>query len=134
MKVDGSCHCGQIAFEAELDPDRVRLCHCSDCQSLTGSAFRVAAPCDESAFKLLLGEPKFYVKVAESGARRLQAFCGNCGSPLYATSDGNAGGRTFGIRVGVLRQRDQLPPKHQIWHRSALQWLPPLPGQVHEEQ
>ena len=44
MKVDGACHCGRITFEAEIDPERVRICHCSDCQVLSGSAFRITAP------------------------------------------------------------------------------------------
>jgi hypothetical protein len=40
MKVTGRCHCGQISFEAEVDPATVRVCHCTDCQTLTGTAFR----------------------------------------------------------------------------------------------
>ena len=40
MKVTGRCHCGQISFEAEIDPAQVRICHCTDCQTLTGTAFR----------------------------------------------------------------------------------------------
>ena len=36
MKVTGSCHCGQITYEAEVDPETVRVCHCTDCQKLTG--------------------------------------------------------------------------------------------------
>jgi hypothetical protein len=39
MKIDGGCHCGAIAYEAEVDPDRVGICHCTDCQQLTGTAF-----------------------------------------------------------------------------------------------
>ena len=41
MKIDGSCHCGAIRYEAEVDPGGVSICHCTDCQKLTGSAFRV---------------------------------------------------------------------------------------------
>ncbi|MDX2155995.1 MAG: GFA family protein [Hyphomicrobiaceae bacterium] len=134
MKIDGACHCGAIAFEAEIDPARVRVCHCTDCQTLSGTAFRVVAPCDEQAFRLLRGEPKVYVKFAESGSRRLQAFCGDCGSPIYATSDEPAGNRTFGIRVGVVAQRHELTPRRQFWHRSALPWLPDLPGAIAETQ
>jgi len=40
MKVSGRCYCGQISFEAEIQPDKVRVCHCTDCQTLSGSAFR----------------------------------------------------------------------------------------------
>lgn len=132
MKVDGSCHCGRIAFEADIDPDRVRVCHCSDCQTFSGSAFRVTAPTPEASFRLLKGAPKQYIKTAESGAARLQAFCGDCGSAIYATSMGDD--RTFGIRVGILKQRDQLAPKRQFWCRSRLGWLPELPGTVFEKQ
>jgi hypothetical protein len=133
MRVDGSCHCGQITFEAEIDPDRVRVCHCTDCQSLSGSAFRIAAPTSEANFRLLTGAPKLYTKTAESGAPRMQAFCGECGSPIYATSV-IGDDRTFGIRVGTLRQRDQLVPRRQFWCRSKLPWLPKLPGEVFEGQ
>ena len=44
MKVHGSCHCGDIGYEAEVDPAQVGICSCTDCQMLTGSAFRVSVP------------------------------------------------------------------------------------------
>ena len=44
MKVDGACHCGAITVEGEIDPERVTICHCTDCQTSTGSAFRVSVP------------------------------------------------------------------------------------------
>ena len=134
MKVDGSCHCGKIRFEANIDPDRVRICHCADCQSLSGSAFRIVAPTSEQSFNLLSGTPKLYTKrTAESGAARIQAFCADCGSSIYATSPAGDK-RTFGIRVGTLRQREQLPPKRQFWCRSQLPWMPRLPGDVFDSQ
>ena len=33
MKIHGSCTCGFITFEAEADPEKVAICHCTDCQS-----------------------------------------------------------------------------------------------------
>ena len=133
MKVDGACHCGAITFEAEIDPARIRICHCTDCQTLSGSAFRIIAPIPEAAFRLLCGTPKLYVKTAESGAARVQAFCGDCGTPLYATSAAGED-RRFGLRVGALRQRAELVPDRQFWHRSRLPWLPELPGEAVERQ
>ena len=40
MQIDGQCHCGSITFEAEVDPEEVSGCHCTDCQTLTGSPMR----------------------------------------------------------------------------------------------
>ena len=73
MKIDGSCHCGSITYTAEIDPENVGICHCTDCQTLSGSAFRISVRANKEAFNLQ-GQPKIYVKAAESGARRSQAF------------------------------------------------------------
>ena len=81
MKITGGCHCGAISYKAEVDPGAVSVCHCTDCQALTGSAFRVVVPAKREAFKLT-GQPKIYVKTGESGRKRAQGFCGNCGSPI----------------------------------------------------
>src|SRR5690606_38626071 len=77
LKIDGRCHCGRISFSAEVDPERVAVCHCTDCQTLSGSPFRVAVPAPIEHFELR-GEPKRYVKIAQSGNRRVQAFCPEC--------------------------------------------------------
>ena len=84
MKIDGHCHCGQITFEAEVDPTALTICHCTDCQTLTGSAFRINIPAPAEHFVLRSGMPKSYVKTAESGNKRRHAFCGDCGTPIYA--------------------------------------------------
>jgi hypothetical protein len=122
MKVDGQCHCGAIAFEAEIDPAQISICHCTDCQILTGTAFRTSVPVPAAQFKLLRGEPKSYVKTADSGNRRRQGFCGTCGTPIYAcAAEGDP--PSYSVRVGALTQRAALTPRKQIWHRSALGWV-----------
>jgi hypothetical protein len=128
MKIDGACHCGQISYEADVDPDKVLICHCTDCQALSGTAFRTVLPIPESKFRLLSGTPKVYVKIGESGNRREQTFCGDCGSPLYAAPADLDGERVLNLRLGTARQRHDLVPKLQVWHRSALGWLPEISG------
>jgi len=44
LRVHGSCHCGAISYEATVDTERVTICHCTDCQNLTGTAYRVSVP------------------------------------------------------------------------------------------
>lgn len=126
MKIDGRCHCGALTYEAEIDPGKVVVCHCTDCQTLSGSAFRVSVPSQGDTFKFLSGRPKVYVKTAESGAKREQAFCSDCGTPIYASAPG--GVPPFSIRVGTIRQRNDLVPKKQVWFRSAQRWLTGLSG------
>jgi len=126
MKVDGGCHCGRIAYEAEVDPNAVGICHCTDCQTLTGSAYRVSVPAPAASFRLLRGEPKVYLKTADSGTRRAHAFCADCGSPIYAAAPQDT--PTYSLRVGALRQRAELPPRRRIWCRSALPWSLDLAG------
>ena len=123
MQIDGACHCGLVSFTAQIDPTRVMVCHCSDCQILSGSPFRavVAAPLDTF---VLRGQPKSYVKVAESGNRRAQVFCPDCATPLYATAPENA--TSVIIRLGCVTQCGQLVPAAQIWQQSAMPWLPEL--------
>jgi len=132
MLVHGHCHCGAIRYEAEVDPERVTICHCSDCQSLTGSAYRVTVRAEKDAFHLRAGEPKVYVKVGDSGARRAQAFCANCGSPLYTYSADKL--LRYGLRVGCLDERHALPPKVQVWCRSALAWAMDVQGLPRRER
>ena len=125
MKIDGGCHCGAITYEAEIDPAKVGICHCTDCQTLSGSAFRTILPVPAADFRILTGAPKIYVKIGDSGAKRAQAFCGDCGAPIYA-SDAGPAPKAYNIRLGTARQRDQLAPTWQCWCRSALDWLPEI--------
>ena len=127
MKVQGSCHCGQITYGAEIDPERVSLCNCTDCQMLTGSAFRVSVPAPKGRFHLLTGTPRTYVKTAESGAKRIHAFCFNCGTPIYSCANVDDP-PSYSLRVGCLTQRAQLPPKKRIWQKSALEWAQNVSG------
>ena len=134
MKIDGSCHCGAIKIEGEADPEKTTICHCTDCQAGTGSAFRVSVPVPGANFKMI-GEPATYLKTtAESGKPRLQAFCSRCGSPIYSTTPGDGPQPSYMVRVGILRQRSQFTPKRQNWFRSALPWVTGLAALAKNEK
>ena len=122
MKIDGSCVCGHISYEAEVDPGKVGLCNCTDCQKFSGGAFRVGVPAPDLNFQLLSGALKVFVKTAESGGKREQAFCPECGTHLYSTSVGD-GPKVFRLRTSTANQRDQLVPVDQGWMQSRQGWL-----------
>jgi hypothetical protein len=126
MHIDGQCHCGRVAYQAEIDPAKVSICHCTDCQALTGSPYRVTVICSESDVRLTGAAPKIYGKRGDNGRIRNQHFCGDCGSPLFTSGEG--GVDDFGIRWGSIRQRGELKPVRQIWCRSAAPWINDLAG------
>ena len=120
MHISGQCHCGAISFTAVVDPKKVIACHCKDCQILSGAPFRAVLPTPADDVSLV-GNPKQYVKVAASGNRRVPAFCGECGTQLYATEPDFP--KTLNIRLGCVNEREQLSPSVQIWGNSAVPWL-----------
>lgn len=133
MQINGGCHCGAVTFTAQIDPSRVMVCHCTDCQVLSGAPFRavVAAAFESLAVR---GATKSYIKVAQSGNRRAQVFCPECATPLWATAPENP--TSVIIRLGCVAQRAQLAPAAQIWQRSAMPWLAglsALPGSPQQQ-
>ncbi|MGK9214459.1 GFA family protein [Neorhizobium petrolearium] len=105
MNIDGACQCGKITYEAEVNPQDVAICHCTDCQRLTGTAYRVTVSTQHSQFKITSGDR----------------------SPIYTTGEHEDAGQV-GIRLGTVNQRQELKPRSQIWCSSALAWAQDLTG------
>ena len=135
MKIDGVCHCGEIAWEAEIDPARVVVCHCTDCQVMGGGAFLWGVPLPVADFTLLKGTPRAYRKQGSSGAWRRLHFCATCSTPLYGTED--QAPHTLSLRLGSCRQARELSPRLQLWCSSKLGWvdqIDSLPGMEDQPQ
>lgn len=124
MHIDGRCHCGKVTYVAEVEPDAVSICHCTDCQVLCGSPWRASIQTTQLTFTG--APPKIYVKTAASGNRRAQAFCGDCGSQIYSSTAENPD--KWNLRLGAIVQRAQLTPNAQHWRKSALPWASDITG------
>lgn len=112
MKIDGRCHCGYVTFEAEANPETTTICNCTDCQTLSGAPLRAIIITNPGTFVLLSGKLTI----------RLQAFCPHCGTAIYATSTGDEP-KAYNVRLGALRQRNELMPRRQIFVRSQQPWV-----------
>lgn len=124
IDIDGACLCGHIRYEARIDRSKIRLCHCTQCQEQSATAFRIAVLVERENFRLLGGEPKAYVKTAESGKSRALTFCPECGTSIYGCSPTDP--KVYSLRLGTARQRADLVPVLQMWTRSAMPWLSAL--------
>ena len=110
MKITGSCYCGEIKYQAQSQNNNVLVCHCSDCQRMSSGPFRAVIMAEPNSVVFTKGEPKEYVKTAQSG------------TTLYATNEAKAD-RVYGLRIGAVDQRDEFTPAAQIWSQSTLTWL-----------
>ena len=127
MNIDGRCHCGRVTYQALIDPSLVRICHCVDCQSLTGSAYRVTVRASQKDVTITSGTPRIYTRYGDNGLKRFQYFCDECGSPLFTNGEGEDSA-IWGIRWGSITQRKALTPSSQIWRRSAADWVDNIEG------
>lgn len=138
MEVHGACHCRAIEFTAHIDPSRVVLCHCTDCQVMSGGPYRSIAQANEDEFKLLKGALTLYHKVGDSGNSRELGFCNLCGSHIYATSyakdHDSKSNRILGLRAGTLAEAGELPPKLQVWCQSLIPWAQDITGLPQKER
>jgi len=129
VQITGSCFCGEIAYEAEIDEGAVAICHCRDCQVFSGSAFRTSGIVPPDRFRISRGTPKHFDKVADSGAVRRMLFCGECGTHLCSLpKDGE--GAFVSIRVATSDQFEMLTPVAEVFCASRVAWQPGLEGTV----
>ena len=122
MNITGRCYCGDIQYQAETQSNHIVVCHCTDCQRMSSGPFRAVVVTLPNTLTFTQGEPKEYVKTAQSGNKRAQGFCSNCGTALYATNEAREN-RVYGLRLGSVDQRAEFTPTSQIWARSTLPWL-----------
>ena len=132
MHITGNCFCELIEYEAELDESAVGICHCRDCQIFSGSAFRTSGIVSQQNFRFTKGKPKYFDKVADSGAMRRMAFCGECGTHLCSLPSEDGG--FVSVRVASCREFDQLKPAAEIYCSSRVSWLSSLEGAVEFEK
>ena len=119
IDVNGGCFCGKITLRAHVLKENIVACHCTDCQKFSGGPFRVTLIIDATQVDIS-GDVCEYSKIAESGNERIQGFCGNCGSQIYATSPDR---KIYNIRAGCLEQHNELVPVRHIFGQSSPDWL-----------
>ena len=107
MKVTGACHCGTITIEGEADPEKVTICHCTDCQTGTGSAFRVSVPIPGNVFKMKGTADQLR---EDHGRQRQSARAGVLPEVRLADLFDHAGRRPAGVLHGAGRHPDAARP------------------------
>jgi hypothetical protein len=122
----GGCGCGAIRYSMTTEPLISYLCHCTECQRRTSSAFGLNTQIPAENLVIEKGTPAERKRRADSGNELGLNFCGDCGTPLFSIPGARPKIRV--IYCGTLDDPSWVPVKLHIWSDSALPWAIPDDG------
>ena len=122
QKRKGSCQCGEISYARLGSPIALYSCHCTNCQTGSGSAFGMSMWVKKDDFKLTSGVLKSFIRTADSGAKIENFFCGACGVRIYAKAV-VLNSEHIVLKPGTLQNTDDLNPSADIWLKSKQDWF-----------
>ncbi|MBT5649373.1 MAG: GFA family protein [Rhodospirillaceae bacterium] len=126
----GGCGCGAIRYTVTSEPLISYLCHCTECQRRTSSAFGLNFQIPTKNLVIDKGTPASRTRTADSGNDLALNFCGDCGTPLFSAPGARPQIRV--IYAGTLDDPSWVPVKLNIWTASALPWVPMDTGIANE--
>ena len=121
-KAEGGCVCGAVRYRVESAPMSVHCCHCTSCQTETGSAFAMNLLIEADRVALLSGAPKCVMTPSESGKGQQIWRCPECQVAVWSNY-GGAGQKVRFVRVGTLDDPKAVTPDIHIYTRSKLPWV-----------
>lgn len=122
MNEEGGCACGSVRYRLKREPMFVNCCHCTDCQTQTGSAFVVNALVESSEVETLSGEPVASMTRTDSGRGQQIWRCPDCHVAVWSNY-GSADDVLRFVRVGTLDEPGRFTPGIHVYTRSMLHWV-----------
>jgi hypothetical protein len=129
--ITGSCLCKRIQYTLTGTDKGPVLCHCSNCQKTTGSAFANNHRFTRAEINFSAGSnvPKSYKDSNTiSGNTLTRFFCGDCGSPIYLTNEKFKG--LVILYSGALDDNGvkSVSPKGELFTHNRRGWFPGVEG------
>lgn len=119
---EGGCLCGAARYRLTGHGKWAAICHCTNCQKRTGSAFGISVYADDQQVKFLSGNLKSYRYRSDDGQRWVEMeFCENCGSTLSWTAELFPGLR--GLAGGSFDDPSWYDIRIHVWTQSAHDWM-----------
>lgn len=121
LPLNGGCQCGQIRYEIRAEPLSVYVCHCTECQRQSGSAFGMSVIVPRPAMIYTSGTPQHWSRKTERGTVIAGDSCPTCGVRLVHHPSAND--QISILKPGTLDDTGWLVPVGHIWTRSAQRWV-----------
>lgn len=118
----GGCACGATRYRVSATPMFTHCCHCSACQTETGSAFAINAILETDRITPTKGETEAVAIPTESGDNQIIHRCPTCRTALWSVYLSLGPYAAF-LRGGTLDDPSQVAPDIHIYTRSKLPWV-----------
>jgi hypothetical protein len=128
----GRCLCEAVRYEVTAEPILFYACHCTDCQTATGSAFVLAMRVPTGGVAIVRGTAKPYVRARADGRKKNIVRCTECLTALWSESLPASDYVT--IYAGTLDDSHKLKPDGHLWTQDAQPWIIlPQGGLIYEQ-
>ena len=119
----GGCQCGSIKYRLTGVPKMLYICHCTDCQKQSSSAFGMSLIMDANEIAFVKGKNRLKTldTRCENGLLKRCVFCPDCGTRILHGSDNPE--QPVSIKAGSLDDTSWLDPVAHIWLKSAQPWV-----------
>ena len=121
LPITGRCQCDKVHYQVTEPFLYQYVCHCTDCQKLTSSAYSTAAGIKPGSLQIIKGESINYPKKADSGRTVNCYFCSGCGNRIYHQSQEMP--EVIRLKTGTLDDTGLIKPELHVWLNSKLSWV-----------
>lgn len=119
-QITGGCLCGKVRYSAEAEPAFVGVCHCRNCQRVSGSAFCTVVGVPQPVLSVQ-GDLTTFNDKGDSGKTLFRRFCPVCGSTVMEQAE--AMPDLVMLAVGTLDDPSWVKPTMEIYCDSAQPWV-----------
>jgi hypothetical protein len=120
LPICGGCPCKAVRFSIEAVPLLVYVCHCTDCQRRSGSAFGLSMLVKTEGFTVTCGTPKYWHQIGGGATESRHRFCGICGGGIAC--ERRSLPDITAVHAGTLDDTSWMRPIAHVHLRHAQAW------------
>ena len=116
----GGCQCQSVRYQFTGEPLTCYACHCTDCQTATGSAFTLSMIVNREDIAVIEGEMAINT-FNYNGTELQRHHCAKCGTGLWFSATQIP--EFAALKPGTFDDTTWFKPAAHLWLRSAQPWV-----------
>ncbi len=116
----GRCECQSVRYQFQGEPLTCYACHCTDCQTASGSAFGLSMIVNDKDVEVTEGE--IAVNTLDcNGIEVKKHYCTQCSTSFWFSADEYPS--IIALKPGTFDDTSWFKPIAHLWVRSAQPWV-----------